>query len=38
MIKKAVFTLMLALALTSAASVANAEVDLPECYPCDGTK
>ena len=34
MIKKAVFALMLALALTSTAPTANAEVEMPECYPC----
>lgn len=38
MFKKSVITLMLVLALTSTASVANAEVELPECYPCDETK
>lgn len=35
MLKKAVFALMLALALTSTVSVATAEVDMPECLPCD---
>ena len=34
MIKKAVFALMLALALTSSAPIASAEVEMPECYPC----
>jgi hypothetical protein len=37
MIKKAVYTLMLALALTSTVSVATADVDFPPCFPCDGT-
>jgi hypothetical protein len=37
MIKKAVFALVLALALSSATPVANAEVEIPPCYPCDGT-
>jgi hypothetical protein len=37
MIKKAVFALMLALALTSTVPVATANVDIPPCYPCDGT-
>jgi hypothetical protein len=36
MIKKAVFALMLALALTSSISVATAEVEIPVCYPCEG--
>ena len=35
MLKKAVFALMLALALSSSVSVATAHVDLPECLPCD---
>lgn len=34
MLKKAVFALMLALAMSSATAVATAEVELPECYPC----
>ncbi len=34
MIKKAVFALMLALALTSSVPTASAEVEMPECYPC----
>jgi hypothetical protein len=32
--KKAVFALMLALALTASSPVANAEVEMPPCYPC----
>lgn len=35
MIKKAVFALLFALALTSVTPVASADVDLPSCYPCD---
>ena len=35
MIKKAVFALLFALALTSVAPVASADIDLPSCYPCD---
>ena len=35
MIKKAVFALLFALALTSVTPLASADVDLPSCYPCD---
>lgn len=35
MIKKAVFALLFALALTVSAPIASADVDFPECYPCD---
>jgi hypothetical protein len=34
MLRKAVFALMLALAMSSATAVATAEVEMPECYPC----
>jgi hypothetical protein len=33
--KKAVFALLFALALTTVAPHASADVDIPECYPCD---
>jgi hypothetical protein len=38
MIKKAVFALMLMLALSSSVSVATAHVELPTCLPCDDPK
>jgi hypothetical protein len=35
MLKKTLTALLLALALTASAPVASADVDFPECYPCD---
>lgn len=34
MLKKMFAALMLTLALSAVAPVANAEMDLPTCYPC----
>ena len=36
MMKKVLMILALALQFTAATSIATAEVDFPECYPCDG--
>ena len=33
--KKLIAAVLFALALTAAAPVANAEIDMPVCYPCD---
>lgn len=38
MLKKTTALFVLALALVASAPVANAEVELPECYPCDDPK
>jgi hypothetical protein len=38
MIKKTFAAVLLALALTAAAPVASADIDMPVCYPCDDTK
>jgi hypothetical protein len=38
MLKKAAVALMLMLALSSVAPVAHADVDMPECLPCDPPK
>ena len=35
MMKKTVLALLFTLALAATAPVANADVDLPVCYPCD---
>ena len=35
MIKRTVAAILFALALTAAAPVASADVDMPACYPCD---
>ena len=36
--KKLVLALILALQFTAATQVANADPDIPVCYPCDGGK
>jgi len=36
--RKAVFALLFALALTAAAPVASADIDMPVCYPCEDPK
>jgi hypothetical protein len=36
--KKIVLALILALQFTAATQVANADPDIPVCYPCDGGK
>ena len=36
--KKIILTLILALQFTAATQVANADPDIPVCYPCDGGK
>jgi hypothetical protein len=38
MIKKTFAAVLLAMALTAAAPVASADIDMPVCYPCDDTK
>ena len=38
MIKRTFAAILLALALTAAAPVASADIDMPVCYPCDDTK
>jgi hypothetical protein len=38
MLKKATVALMLMLALSSVAPVAQADVDLPQCLPCEDPK
>jgi hypothetical protein len=34
--QKALFVLMLAIQFTAATSVAQADIEIPSCYPCDG--
>ena len=36
--KKIILALLLALQFTAATQVANADPDIPVCYPCDGGK
>jgi hypothetical protein len=36
--KKIVLALLLALQFTAATQVANADIDIPTCWPCDGGK
>jgi hypothetical protein len=36
MFKKTLFVLMLALQFTAATTVAQADIEIPSCYPCDG--
>jgi hypothetical protein len=35
MIKRTVAAILFALVLTAAVPVASADIDIPECYPCD---
>jgi hypothetical protein len=34
--KKSLFVLMMALSLFAAAPASRAEIDIPNCFPCDG--
>jgi hypothetical protein len=38
MMKRTVAAILFALALIAAAPVANADIDIPACYPCEDTK